>query len=285
MCRHASLEQEVCPSALARSQPIANVRRAAQTKLGGSSASLGVRGRRCGQRPRRSPERDVVRARSAEPQGLAPELNRGQPPLPPSPFKHKQTWPSKAQHNCPPTDRALNLLGSSTLSPSSRASLLISNPPSSKFRPGPRISMASTSSPATVIPTEPAQFTTEDTRRSSLNTREKREEKPNRSVTLPTDSEAETEVNEASASSYPPQRPSRRGTRESQPDGEAPSLKRRLTNLLVPEKPVKHEPTWRASFKAIVFASWLNLLLVFIPVSRACSRSLCGPRLTSRNQY
>lgn len=33
------------------------------------------------------------------------------------------------------------------------------------------------------------------------------------------------------------------------------------------ERPIKKEPTIAASLKAIVFASWLNLLLVFIPVS------------------
>ena len=119
------------------------------------------------------------------------------------------------------------------------------------------------------VPAEPAAYSDLDNRRSSFNTSEKRDDKPNRSVTLPTDSEAEieAELNEASGSSYPPQRPSRRGTRESGGEAEVPSLKRRLTNLLVPEKPVGHEPTWGASLKAIAFASWLNLLLVFVPVS------------------
>ena len=141
--------------------------------------------------------------------------------------------------------------------------------------------MASTSAaaPATgVIPAdnEPSAYTQDDARRSSLTTAEKREDKPKRSVTLPTDSEAETDLGEGS---YPPQRPSRRGTRESQLDGSPPSLRRRMTELLVPEKPVGKEPTWGQSAKAIVFASWLNLLLVFIPVSRSPKR-LKSPRST-----
>lgn len=36
-----------------------------------------------------------------------------------------------------------------------------------------------------------------------------------------------------------------------------------------PSKPLAAEPTWTSSFKAIVFASWLNILLIFIPVSWA----------------
>ncbi|KAG0657444.1 hypothetical protein C6P46_006520 [Rhodotorula mucilaginosa] len=42
-----------------------------------------------------------------------------------------------------------------------------------------------------------------------------------------------------------------------------------ITELFVAERPIKKEPTIAASLKAIVFASWLNLLLVFIPVGWA----------------
>ncbi|KIO34797.1 hypothetical protein M407DRAFT_16745 [Tulasnella calospora MUT 4182] len=39
--------------------------------------------------------------------------------------------------------------------------------------------------------------------------------------------------------------------------------------LLKPKKKVGSTPTWSSSLRAIVFASWLNILLVFIPVSWA----------------
>lgn len=65
---------------------------------------------------------------------------------------------------------------------------------------------------------------------------------------------------------YPPRRRSKQGTRDTQ-RSENPSLARRVTELFVAEHPVKHEPTFRASAIAIVKASWLNVLLVFIPVS------------------
>lgn len=66
------------------------------------------------------------------------------------------------------------------------------------------------------------------------------------------------------------QRPSRRATRDSTgfEGGVVPPLKQRLTDLFIAERRVKREPTARESFHAVVRASWLNLLLVFIPVSR-----------------
>jgi Ca2+:H+ antiporter len=142
---------------------------------------------------------------------------------------------------------------------------------------------SSANAPTTVIPVEvePSSYNQDDHRRSSVNTTEKRDGKPNRSVTLPTDSEAETDLADGT---YPPQRPSRRGTRESQADGTTPSLRRRMTELLVPEKPVGKEPTWGQSAKAIVFASWLNLLLVFIPVSRLRLRQVSEPGLITDNR-
>ncbi|POY73204.1 hypothetical protein BMF94_3537, partial [Rhodotorula taiwanensis] len=50
---------------------------------------------------------------------------------------------------------------------------------------------------------------------------------------------------------------------------ERPPLKKRLTELFVAERPIRNEPTVAASLRAIVFASWLNVLLVFIPVGWA----------------
>jgi Ca2+:H+ antiporter len=67
---------------------------------------------------------------------------------------------------------------------------------------------------------------------------------------------------------YPPRRRSKQGTRDTQ-RSEHPSLARRVTELFVSERPVKHEPTWRASALAIVKASYLNALLIFIPVGWA----------------
>lgn len=71
---------------------------------------------------------------------------------------------------------------------------------------------------------------------------------------------------------FPPQarRRSKQGTRDTQ-RSENPSLARRVTDLFHSERPVKHEPTWRASGFAIVKASWLNILLVFIPIGWACN--------------
>lgn len=78
--------------------------------------------------------------------------------------------------------------------------------------------------------------------------------------------------------SYPPGRSSRRGTRENSGgnanpnDSEAfdlPPLKKRITSLFASERKIKREPSWAESGKAIVKASWLNVLLVFIPVGWA----------------
>lgn len=64
------------------------------------------------------------------------------------------------------------------------------------------------------------------------------------------------------------------------------------TELFVAERPVKKEPTWAESLRAIVTASWLNLLLVFIPVGWALhfthqndtSVSLCCPARPSTDE-
>jgi hypothetical protein len=67
------------------------------------------------------------------------------------------------------------------------------------------------------------------------------------------------------------QRPSRRGTRETTASGSTPfhpePLKKRLTDLFVSERKIKREPSIKESAVAIVKASWLNVLLVFVPVS------------------
>lgn len=45
------------------------------------------------------------------------------------------------------------------------------------------------------------------------------------------------------------------------------ALKRWGTALFTPEKKLSHEPTWKASFNATIKASWLNVLLICIPIS------------------
>ncbi|GAA5834669.1 hypothetical protein JCM3766R1_003635 [Sporobolomyces carnicolor] len=67
---------------------------------------------------------------------------------------------------------------------------------------------------------------------------------------------------------YPPRRRSKQETRDTQ-RSENPSLARRVTDLFHAERPVKHEPTFRQSAIAIVKASWLNVLLVTLPVGWA----------------
>ncbi|BGP56441.1 hypothetical protein JCM8202_001819 [Rhodotorula sphaerocarpa] len=65
-------------------------------------------------------------------------------------------------------------------------------------------------------------------------------------------------------------RASRRGSRQASGQSfERPPLKKRLTNLFVAERPIKREPGVKQSLRAIVTASWLNVLLVFIPVGWA----------------
>lgn len=48
-------------------------------------------------------------------------------------------------------------------------------------------------------------------------------------------------------------------------------------SMLIPVRPVGATPSIRQSIWAIVTASWLNVLLVFIPVSVRCVRSVCVP--------
>lgn len=111
---------------------------------------------------------------------------------------------------------------------------------------------------------------TSDTSDSGPTVEEKRGEarKGSKVVSLADGPEGQGDEREA----YPPRRRSKQGTRDTQ-RSENPSLARRITDLFVSERPVKHEPTWRASALAIVKASWLNVLLVFIPVGWALSYS------------
>ncbi|KAG8985665.1 hypothetical protein FRB90_004517 [Tulasnella sp. 427] len=88
---------------------------------------------------------------------------------------------------------------------------------------------------------------------------------------------------DGAATTYPPSPTTRTGTQRtaggttllnSPVDGDADRKrsKRRLSYwqaLLKPKKKVGNTPTMASSLKAIVFASWLNILLVFIPVSWA----------------
>ncbi|CEQ41166.1 SPOSA6832_02856, partial [Sporobolomyces salmonicolor] len=87
--------------------------------------------------------------------------------------------------------------------------------------------------------------------------------KGSKGVTLANDAASDG----AGSGAYPPARPSRQGTREMSID--LPPLRQRLTDLFEPERPIKKEPTWKESGIAIVKATWLNLLLVFIPVGWA----------------
>ncbi|BGP17737.1 hypothetical protein JCM10213v2_005778 [Rhodosporidiobolus nylandii] len=72
----------------------------------------------------------------------------------------------------------------------------------------------------------------------------------------------------ASNPAYPPGRPNhRQSTRETSFD--IPPLRQRLTDLFVAERPIKEEPTVAASLRAILTASWLNVLLLLLPVGWA----------------
>jgi hypothetical protein len=44
-------------------------------------------------------------------------------------------------------------------------------------------------------------------------------------------------------------------------------VKRMTTGLFTPEKKIKRHPGWKTSFVNLAKSSWINLLLVFIPVS------------------
>ncbi|GAA5888523.1 hypothetical protein JCM6882_008983 [Rhodosporidiobolus microsporus] len=65
----------------------------------------------------------------------------------------------------------------------------------------------------------------------------------------------------------PSGRPSRRSTREA--SFEIPPLRQRLTDLFVSERPIKKEPGVKDSLRNIVFASWINLLILALPVGWA----------------
>ncbi|GAA5967451.1 hypothetical protein JCM3765_001879 [Sporobolomyces pararoseus] len=102
---------------------------------------------------------------------------------------------------------------------------------------------------------------TSDTSDSGPTVEEKQARKGSKVVSLADGPET---IRGEDGEAYPPRRRSKQGTRDTQ-RSEHPSLARRVTDLFVAERPVKHEPTWRASALAIVKASWLNILLVFIP--------------------
>ncbi|EIW70946.1 hypothetical protein TREMEDRAFT_28850 [Tremella mesenterica DSM 1558] len=82
----------------------------------------------------------------------------------------------------------------------------------------------------------------------------------NRQVTLDTP---------ANIGSRRPTSESQRSTRRQSTDPNAGVLRRMTTGLLTPERKIGRAPTFFASFKAAVFSSWLNILLVFIPISWA----------------
>lgn len=49
-------------------------------------------------------------------------------------------------------------------------------------------------------------------------------------------------------------------------------IKRMTTGLFTPERKIRKSPGWRLSFVNLAKSSWINLLLVFIPVSSVASR-------------
>ncbi|GAA5987516.1 hypothetical protein JCM10908_001986 [Rhodotorula pacifica] len=82
--------------------------------------------------------------------------------------------------------------------------------------------------------------------------------------------DADPALGEAGIAGREARRASRRGSRQASGQSfQRPPLKKRITELFVAERPIRKEPTIAASLKAIVFASWLNVLLVFIPVGWA----------------
>ncbi|SCZ87722.1 BZ3500_MvSof-1268-A1-R1_Chr2-2g05188 [Microbotryum saponariae] len=97
-------------------------------------------------------------------------------------------------------------------------------------------------------------------------------------VTLPSDS-TPTDRSDTNDDTTPPsdQPFSRRSTRASAGATAAAGegafeklpLKKRLTDLLIAERKISREPTLKESLWAIITATWLNVLLVFIPVGWA----------------
>lgn len=53
-----------------------------------------------------------------------------------------------------------------------------------------------------------------------------------------------------------------------------PTLRRAATLMLAPEKPIARAPNTWTSIRSIIFSSWFNVLLVFIPVSWAVNFAL-----------
>jgi hypothetical protein len=60
---------------------------------------------------------------------------------------------------------------------------------------------------------------------------------------------------------------SRQGSRASRPGKSASFVKRMTTGLFTPEKKIKKSPGFKESFVNLAKSSWVNVLLVFIPVS------------------
>lgn len=60
---------------------------------------------------------------------------------------------------------------------------------------------------------------------------------------------------------------SRQVSRASRPGKSASFVKRMTTGLFTPEKKIKKSPGFKESFINLAKSSWVNVLLVFIPVS------------------
>jgi len=48
-----------------------------------------------------------------------------------------------------------------------------------------------------------------------------------------------------------------------------------------PRRPIKGQPTFYQSLRAVIFASWLNVLMIFIPISWVCHFHLKGDTATT----
>ncbi|SCV70391.1 BQ2448_1785 [Microbotryum intermedium] len=96
-----------------------------------------------------------------------------------------------------------------------------------------------------------------------------------KTVAMPSEPTSTDSKNESTLPSHQPF--SRRSTRASASAAAAAGeggfeklpLKKRLTDLLIAERKISREPTLKESLWAIISATWLNLLLVFIPVGWA----------------
>ena len=85
--------------------------------------------------------------------------------------------------------------------------------------------------------------------------------RPNRQVTV------DTTVGRTTPSASRRQTSESARSRRQSTDPNVGVIRRMTTGLLTPEKKIGKAPTYASSFKAAILSSWLNILLVFIPIS------------------